>query len=267
MSNGGRAEGLITVPTGGWSLTVGYTGGAGSTVVNLAAGATYYPLTLVAAIQAAFTAIVGQNLTITIDDGEGGSGRVTIWNAGATFSVTFTSTGLRDAIGFTGNIASGTAAQTGAQSARPIWIPGIVKASMYGDLAFTSTAGQSGRGSLVTDLTHTVGPTGVVHSVKTVGYREHRGVRWMGVAQARALRQFETIVGQSFESFALDVGYGEVSTYVPLGTYVRFYPDADVDGTFAVGRLLWSEEFNLEQLVQLWLGRWNVALPVLVVES
>jgi hypothetical protein len=76
----------------------------------------------------------------------------------------------------------------------------------------------------------------------------------------------ETVTNESFESFFLDCMTGRVS-YIPVGTYVRLIWDADVDGTYAVGRLLWPSRFSIEQLQAGWNGRYTVPLPPLVVES
>lgn len=252
----GRLEARFTLTT---NQTVTYTGDvSGPTVITWVAG-TYYLVDIVTTWNAAVAA------SLAISDGEGvhssitGKATITRLVADATFTVTFTSTQIRDILGFTGNIASTAGPATGSNHCKGLWLPGqLAKFSMYGD---------SATGSLVTDFTSTVGPTGVVHAVYSQSFREHRGVRWEGVAAQRAMAHHESVTGESFESFFRDAALGRVSTYLPVNAYVRLYWDADTDGTYAVGRLLWPSTFDIQTLVSGWVGRYNVELPTLVVES
>jgi hypothetical protein len=269
---GGRLEGRITFTS---NVSANFTDSVGTGTVMVVAG-NYFMSELIEEVSDQLNGLAGTSgdINIVLSGGESGTGRVTL-GAGDSYplSVTWTSTPLRDTLGFTGNIVAAMTAQTGAQCARPLWIPGQVKQSMYGDASFTTATGLPGFGSLVTDLVHTVGPTGRVYSLKSQEYREHRGVAWQGIARARALRQYESVVGESFESFYLDVAAGRVSTYVPLGTPIRFYPDADAvnapnpNAAHVDGRVLWPDKFDLVPMVANWMGRWNIELPTLVVET
>src|SRR3990167_1112188 len=96
---GGRLEGQITVPTGGWTATVG--GPA-----TIAAG-TYYAAAFLAAVGAAFATAGSTTCAASASLGVSGTGLVTITFGSAT-AITWVSTDLRDILGFAGNSGSAT---------------------------------------------------------------------------------------------------------------------------------------------------------------
>jgi hypothetical protein len=246
----GRLEARITLSA---AHEIACTDSGGLTTVSVPAG-NYYLTELVAAIDADLDSA----WTISVSDGESSAtGKCTINSTDTPWSITWTSTTLRDILGFTGNIAGVSAAQTGTNHCVGLWLPDIEKFSMYGD---------SANGSYVSDFRATKGPTGVLRAYYGNGHRVHRGINWGGVTGARAMAHHEAVSGESFESFYLDVVTGRKS-YIPVAPYVRLYWDADVDATYAVGRLLWPSDFDLNKLVDTWTGRYIVDLPPLVVES
>lgn len=251
----GRLEGHITVPTGGWEAD--FVNGAGTVTVTIPADR-YTPSELVTEIN---TQIDGhEDMAISISNGEQGTGRVTITNSGGDYSVTWTDADMGTALGFAGNISTTTSDTTGAASAIGIWLPIVEKYSMYGDVVITG-----GGGSLVTDCTSTVGPTGQVYTQITSRHRQHRRISWMGVALERALRNYETVENQSYESFALAVMY-DCPSFITPGDEVVFRPDA-AQSEAVTGRLLWPSDLDIPPFVDAWVGRWNIELPVLVVED
>jgi hypothetical protein len=237
-----------------WSFSVTDAMG-GPTTVNVTA-ANRYPVELIAAINAALST-AGISMVFTISDGEGGTGRVSIFDEDTPFSLTWTSTDLRDLLGWTANISSASSTQTGAQHAKGLWLPGVVKYSPHGD-------GDNGR--FVHDLRSTVGPTGIVHTLYGRSFRRIEGIRWEGVSGARAKEHLETISGESFESFFRAAALGRYS-YIPVGAYVRYYPDADTDGTYKVGRLAWPKELDVRTMWSGFTGKYIVGLPDLLVEG
>lgn len=251
MAKCGRLEGRITVPVGGWPAT--FTDSGGSTAVSITPG-NYYPVDLISQIDSQ----LGANWTISASDGESSAtGRCTIHSTATPWSLTWGSVNFRAALGFAGDISSVSVAQTGTNHMVGVWLPGCSKFSQYGD---------SANGSLITDFRSTKGPTGVVRAFIGNTHRQHDQLRWDGVTAARAMSHHESVSGESFESWYLDVCTGRKS-YVPVCTYVRLYWDADVDGTYAVGRLLWSNRFDLKKVVETWTGAYIVELPSLVVEG
>lgn len=250
MTAVGRVEARITLAAG---ISATFTDSGGPTVVTITAG-NYYPVEFVAAVDAQ----LGVNWTITPSDGEGGTGLCTINSSGTPWSITWTSTTFRDILGFAGNIAGVSVAQTGTKHCKGLWLPGATaKFTLHGD-------GDAGK--LVTTNRQTVGPTGTVHGLGGGTHYRHDNIRWDGVPAARAKEHREAYVGESFEAFFRDCMTARLS-YIPFNPYVRFYWSADVDASYAVGRLLWPSEFDVATLVQGWTGRYVVNLPPLVVEG
>ena len=258
MAKQGRLEARLAFSANQTGTVTDSAGGPAAWTVT---AGNYYQHELVSAFQTsvrAATGTIADNFTATISDGEGGTGRVTLTNTATPWSLVFTTTALRDAIGFSANISNVSTAQTGTH-ARGLWLPGNpAKFSMYGDGA---------GGTIETDIRHLVSGTGVTTTLMGNKRRVHKNIAWTGVPNNRALAHFESVTNESFESFFLDVATGRVSTYIPVGTYIRHVWDADVDGTYAVGRLLWPDTFDLEQYVLGFVGRFNVSCPPLMVES
>jgi hypothetical protein len=249
MAKRGRLESRFTLSSA-WVAT--FTDSGGATVVDVPAG-NYYLVDLITAIDGD----LGPAWTISVSDGESGTGRCTINSTNTPWSITWTSTDLRNALGFTGNISSVSAAQTGTNHCQALWMPDVVKFSQYGD---------SANGSLVTDFRATKGPTGVLRGFFGNSYRVHDGIKWAGVSNNKAMSHHEVLTNESFETFMLDAMTGRKS-YIPVSSYVRLYWDADVDGTYAVGRLDWRSRFDLAKVIETWTGLYIVELPPLVVEG
>lgn len=260
MAKAGRIEARLTLTEQEFTYT---DSNGGPATITIAAG-NYFPTDLMnevtTQVQAAAGSI-GAGFFCDISRGESSAtGRTTMFVSSGTFSITWGSaTDLRDALGFTSDISS-VATVTGPDHARGMWLPGNpAKFSMYGD---------SANGSIETDLRTTVSPNGYVNTLYGSKRRSHRNVSWTGVPNTRALQHFENVANESFESFFLDAATGRVS-YIPVGAYVRIYWDADNDATYsgAEGRLLWPADWDLDQHVQGWVGRFRVALPPLVIQS
>lgn len=254
----GRVEGRIVVPTGGWDVTLDDST-IPATVSTVPAG-TYSPTSLAAALQTALTA-TGGTYAVTLSAGESGTGLVTITcSSGSPFSITWDDTDLRDAVGFTANIVAAATPQTGVAQMKALWLPPVPKRSQYGDAVVAD-----GGGTLETDYTSTVGPTGRVYALKSTSYTQHERIAWEGVVLERALEAHETTANASWECFARDCAWGRL-TYIPVNSQVDYYPDAD-SSSKATGRLLWPRRWELMPVRQNWIGLWLVELPTLVVEG
>jgi len=263
MSKRGRLEARWTFAS---NQQLSWTDSAGTATATVAAGS-YYPTDYCSTLQAAIQALagnIGNFASVTLSRGESGAtGRVTITSSSQTpYAVTWTTTDHRDALGFTGNIASTSSASVGTNHAKGVWLPDCPKWSRHGNGA----SGNPPLGSLVTDATMTIGPAGTVHTIKTAEHRQTRQVHWQAVSAARCLAHHESVTGESWEAFFRDC-MGRVSSYIPVGPYVRLIWDADVDGTYTTGKLLWPSTFDVEQFAQNWVGRYTVHLPTLIVES
>lgn len=183
---------------------------------------------------------------------------LTVSSSGGPFLITWTSTTLRDLFGFDADIASTNTPQTGADSMQGIWMPCVPKFTRHGD---------DDDGRLVTDMRYTVGPQGHVRSLKGSGYRVHEGWAWNGIASNKAKTHHETYANESLESFWAQTivrGSDAFGVNSPCGIFW----DSDTNGQPDVyGRFRGWKTFDPSTVIQGWVGRYNVSLPPLVVES
>jgi len=259
----GRLEGRITFAT---AQQVEYADAGGGPVTVTVPAGSYYMTDLCEELETQVQnagGLIGDGFSCRLSAGEPSTnptGRVTLacTITSQPFTLTWTSTDLRDALGFTADISVATNSATGTLHAKAVWLPSTLgKFSRHGD---------SDNGRIVSDFRQTVGPTGTVHGLASSFYRVHDSIRWEGVPAAKAKEHHESTSGESFESFFRAVALGRYS-YIPVNTYVRLIWNADVDGTYAVGRLLWPPSLDPEPMILGWTGRYTIALPPLVVET
>lgn len=174
MAGFGRLDAKITNSTN-WTLSVNDGGGADT--VTITAGSRY-TLEFIAALETALEAATGSGWTVTIADGEGASGKVTLAINSGTVSLTWVTTALRDLLGFTGNSAS-AASHTGTNGMQSIWLPDC---PIQGDdLHFSST------GNYEDDGTYNEGPTGKISVWLSSSKETFNNVRWTHVTDSRAI--------------------------------------------------------------------------------
>lgn len=255
----GRLEAKVTVPVGGWAFTMSVDGLVGTSVRTIAAGA-YWPGELVDAfkvqLDAGEIALGGVGtFTLTESWGESGTGLLTVDHAGTDFAITWGSTDLRNALGFTTDIASGDVYTTAVQ-ADGVWLPGaIMAAPRYRD-----------NGHIEHDRTLTVSPRGHVNALGYESRQRTGRILWSHVEAKRAIESQEVTVGQSFECWWRDTHGGRVS-YFGRAPLVRLYWDAGA-GTYVEIRLIEpAHTFNPERVVPDWIGYWPVAIDGYVVPS
>lgn len=230
MSAGGRIEALMTIPAG-VSASVTNSGG-GATTVTITAG-TYYITTLAAHFQAQLIALRPPSTgtwAVTLSTGVSGTGKITIdCTDGVSWSITWTSTTLRDILGFTANITTVTTAQTGASQARGLWLPAC-------PLNSDSDVKIAPRGS---DHRNTVGPTGEVYGLVGNLFYRHKNLRYAYVPVHRAWTSKETTTNASWETFFHETQLGQNSSWFSVTSKVRIYfDDAGVDTL--VGNIPWK---------------------------
>jgi hypothetical protein len=169
--------------------------------------------------------VTGDAHVVSIADGEGDTtGRVTIDGNGATFEIVWTSTALRDVLGFEadGNL-SGALTYTSTDHAKMVWQPGVPVRSEFG----TSDLGKP-----ISNLRQSMSPAGAVKSLGGIVRREQR-LAWGGVPHKR-MRVAGEGAGQanmSLEQFWLDAVQGEFAG-ATIGGKIRMVWDADVNGTY-----------------------------------
>lgn len=186
------------------------------------------------------------------------TGMVTIAVTNGTYSITFTSTQLRDLLGFTGNIAA-QATSTGAAQARSVWMPGctIFMATRY--LAAPP----------VTDLLETQAPDGFcIGHVGNYFYR-HKNVQWTHVPMARVHLADEVVVNESLERFMRDTQWQLGHAWFTAKTKVAIiiHNGGEV-GNGAVAGWYINGCRAIDEMVarrgEAWDGVWTVTFPELV---
>lgn len=253
----GHVEGQFTIPAG---ITISVTTNAGTSAVPITAGAYFiddFIVQLDADLESGQT-VSGGNWVVSLNTT---TGFVTIAVTNGTFSITWTSTLLRDLLGYTGNITT-QASVTTSKYPRGLWIP---------DCPVT-LSGHIDAAPRVTDLRQAVTPTGRVFGhIGNTRYK-HTGVTWSLVETARVW-----IVDSSNSTSSLEWFLGE--TQWGLG-HSWFTPSAKVRITAHTGDLI-GESFvtgwyligvtSMEGVVRRasegWDGLWAVEIPSMQTDS
>lgn len=255
----GKWEARIVIPTGGWVASVTDAGGTDATAISLAAGATYYHSSagsgandLAAEIQSDLNASVtlSGTYTVTVSAGEGGTGKYTIASTG-NFSVAWTSTGLRDCLGFSTAPGGAASSYTSEGQAEGLWLPDCPAETPYG----LASSGKPRSAALVTlseDGTY-FATHGDVVRFNSYAYR--------AVSRARTIAASETVANESYEQFWLDAIRGEAA-WANAGRKLRWYADADTDATYKTYNATDVVEPMVERHSPDYDGLWSVRLEV-----
>jgi hypothetical protein len=139
-----------------------------------------------------------------------------VTTAATTFSLTWTSTNLRDLLGFTADISSANTPQTGTKQAKGVWRPNC---PLFLAEATTKMAPR------VTDLRSTVGPTRVTYSLKGTGGYEHANLSWKYVPKAQVQESAATYANASWEQFLKDTQWAEGHSWFSTGSLVQIYDE------------------------------------------
>jgi len=258
----GRLEGRITIPTGGWTGTIDDSNVAGAAAFSVAAG-TYYlssaggaGFSLIAALETALnTATPTDTITVALSAGEAGTGKVTITSTG-TAAIVWTSTALRDVLGFVGNLAAGTT-WTGTYQARNLWLPNCPYKAMNGVGLW--------RGWRESDCRSVENAAGYVFA-HMGQQKEVNALSWNSVARSLVWEANEATEGASWERFAQDAIWGVASWGTPGGP-IRFHPDANDSAVWVTYKVPGFNDIKTEPLIEDYAGgTWRVVLPRLVVD-
>lgn len=267
MANGfdGRVEARFTVPA---STTISVTTNAGGpTTVTLTAGS-YFMSAFVAQLQADLIAqrsVSGGTWTVTLSTGASGTGQVTITATNGTWSISWTSTTLRDVLGFTANITGVTGAQTGTKQAKGVWIPDC-------PLFLDGIAQIAPKAS---DFRATVGPTGVQYSLVGNVLRRHRNLVWQAVPLAKIREGSAALANASLEQFLDDAQLQQGHAWFTAGSLMQIYNHnaiklgLDANSGAGVGGWTWPAQAALDDLAKRldsrgWDGLWTVTIPQVV---
>jgi len=243
----GRIEARIYQPSN-WTATV--TGSASGTA-TITASSARYPSDLLAAVAAAFSTTTGDTVTVTGSLGESGTGLVTIASS-ANIAVTWVSTSLRDILGFTGNLSSGTP-HLSTRPLRGVWLPNAEGAFPYGP---------GDEGHTETDLTTTESPSG---DIKGLVYNSRvvlPSARWSHVPRRYARAYAESQLGESFETWWKWTQQGTLDYFLPVSP-VRLYWSADA-GDYKTYRIASRRGTEMPRTDPNWAGLFDLSLDRLV---
>jgi hypothetical protein len=174
---------------------------------------------LIAAMNTA-AGVAGSAKTYTgsIASGEQGTGYVTISISSGTFSLTWTTTTLRDYLGWVGNL-SAAGSYVSPSGCLGMFLPNcpIMQPFALGD-----TGNKEG------GISQTISPGGVTKTIKTTGRTRHPGITWSHITLARARQASESGGVRSWERFVRDCLRGDTSlAYFTPGADVKLFWDAD----------------------------------------
>jgi hypothetical protein len=251
-SDRGRLETQITVPAGGWSVSLTVTAIGGPVTVTVAAGS-YYPLALLSTFKTQLDAAFGGDGVFTVSGswGESGTGFVTISHTVETFSFTWTSTDFRDCLGFTTNLTPAATSFVGTRSAQGVWLPGAVLAHERGS---TDT------GHYEVVMPQTVSPLGVVKTLAGSVRVRLPPITWSHVLRASALRAADSSgVTMSLERWWFQSQAGGLS-YFRAGAPVNVYTNADTPTLLGDYKLIWDGKPVLRRVDPAWDGIWTVVI-------
>lgn len=215
-----KFEGPLSVPNDGvgYRMTVNAT-----TITVLVPSATYWPTSstsFLTVIGTALTNSLGGTWTLTLSDGDSGTGKITIAWSGGTFTVAWVDTDLRDALGFTIDL-SGAATYTGASACPYVWLPNRRR--------WLPPTPEGNLGIPVVDTTMTVSPSG--HSKSLFYARRYVNKLWFRyLSGAKTWRAFESVTNESLQSFW--------ETTIGAGLPIRYHHDRSDDATYLDWRVM-----------------------------
>lgn len=255
MATRGRLEGLVTVPTGGWTGTVGGSGWTLPAGPYFLSSAATSGSSLIAALQSVIDAATAATVTVSLSASETGTGLVTITSS-SSVAIAWTSTDLRDLLGFASNLASGTT-WTGTGQARSLWLP---------DCAYWApNAVATWRGWRESDFMASEHPSGYVAAFQGRSLTALE-LAWNAVSKQKALITHEVTTNESWERFALDCLWAAKSWGTPGGP-IRFYPDAASSVAFGTYTIPGMREIRPTPTTEGWPGGpWRVSVPRLLLD-
>lgn len=249
-----RVEWQATVPTGGYAISVAITAVAGSPFTVTVPAGNYYGTDLCSTLKTlldAATALDGV-FSVTPSFGESGTGFVTISHTVETFTITWTSTALRDLLGFAGTLTPAALTFTSTLAFRGVWLPNAEAAFAYGN---------GDEGHTETDIGATESPAG---DLKGLGWTTRKVLpyaMWSHVPVAFARISGEATTGASFEQQWRWCQGGELAYFELLAPF-RVYWSADV-ATYKTYRYVRTGT-DLPRVVEEWNGLYTIRLDRLV---
>lgn len=229
------AGSVITIPAGRYFLNSIGSGGA--------------TRTLLLEIKNQLDTGPGGTWTVTVDDDtDSSTGKVTIARS-SNYTATWTSTSLRDALGFTTNLSTaGTSTFTGTNHAKYLFLPNLGRSGIL--------APESGTGAIETDHTIAIAPDGTLYAL-AYSSRRYDSLEFRLLKGSKTWSALATVTNESLETFYSDV--------VARALRVRFYADRSADATFRTWRVEDAGHYDPKAVREDWVGanslhdiRWKV---------
>jgi hypothetical protein len=262
---GGRWEAVFTVPSG---EVIEVTTNAGTETVAIADGA-YTPTSFATYFAGALDVqapVTAGTWTVSISTGRGGTGRVTIAVTAGTYSIAWTSTLLRDLLGFAADITAQSTG-TGTIVHRGIWMPNCPWTSLLSP----SLAPKQ------TDNRSTESPTGGVVTLGGLKKYEHKSIRYSHVEIGRIREAAAVTAGDSLQRWLDDTQFNDGHVWFSRGAIVFPYWDNNgtdtLVGSDASITLGWSfspaieDMHSLARRISEWDGMYSVEFSRLVSEG
>ena len=252
-------EARVTVPGGGWSFTL-------NAVSKTITAGNKFPLDILTEFLVLLASLTGE--TVTVDPA---TGKITV-AASANFTIVWTSTDLRNLLGFTGDL-SGASSYTGSTGLQGLWIPSC---PVGGDTFDPATDGHPR-----SDETSPTSPRGEVATFVQNSYSSHRNVRWSHVPRAFALDGADAAI-VSWQQFVRQCLRGGLGTYfvtdssgrrprVRLGAWISggaagitvssYVDKGSVNGEY---RIKLPSDLELPRPVTGYTGYYTVVIPELI---
>ncbi len=255
----GHVDAMLTVPA---STTISVTTNAGGpTSVTITAGS-YFLLDFLEQLDddlESQRSVSGGSWTVSASTGAGGTGLVTIAVSAGTFSISWTSTALRNLLGFTNNISS-QSSSTAAIVPNGLWMP---------DCPLYIEGGHIDAAPIATDLMQSESPDGLIIGHVGNSKYQHDGIRWSAVTSNRIWDADETTFNESLEVFLQDTQWGLGHSWFSPSSKVRITAHTgELVGSAYVDGWYWKGISRMSDVVKRvsdgWDGLWAVSIGSMV---
>ena len=253
MANSSKLESRIKFDSP-WSLTI-QDDLSGPTAISIPAGEYYHSSvgngtrSLLGEIAYQANAVMTRTWAVTLSS----TGVCSLSATGVSLAVTWTSTDLRDVLGFSGSEVVVDAVVTASAQCKGLWLSDYPYNSLH--------QGGSWKGSIESDMQIAESSRGDVYAISGQ-IKRALNLSFAAEASPKTWVADEILGNTSFEQFYLDCILGN-QTWANTCGPIRWYPDYTDDTTYGTYSIL-LKDWNPSQLSEGWTGRWTIALPRLV---
>lgn len=261
MTFAGHIEATVTIPS---DVTISVTtNGGGPTTVTITSG-DYFLEDFLEQLHDDLTtqrSVSGGAWTVSLSTGASGTGLVTISVSSGTYSITWTSTNLRNLLGFTSNISAQTTS-TGVVIPSGFWMPDC-------PLSIATRLESAPR---VTDLRSAKTPSGRLFSHVGNSFRRHRDIQYSHCESRRIWAIDAVTANESLERFLDDTQFGQGHAWFSPSSKVRimahtgdYVGESYVDGWYIKG--VTSMDDVVRRVENGYDGLWSFSIPELCSDS